>query len=305
MSKGCFSVFPLVTEIPGDILLSMRTVNFVFASMNIIGNAFLIHALRVTGQTKSISIKFIISLSVSGLINGLFSFFVISLLLWEEFQDNCVLKLVSQVVIGSTNPFSCAMITVIALDRFFHMKYLLRYSGIMNNRRGYRLIFACFCFTFVFIATQLIALFMTREYMLAIQAFCSLFLILLVGSVAALYYKAYRSLLLRPSSQMSVIVNNSLRESKNFAKTAKRIIISLGLLSSPVAVSLELRVANSNNRFVDPITLDILLWFSLVLYSANFFSNSVIFISHNRPAKELLKRWITRGRSHVGIASNS
>ena len=305
MSLPCFSMFPLVSKIPDGTLAFIRAGNFVVSSLNIIGNAFLIYALIVTGQTKAISIKFIVFLSISGLINGITGLCTISMLLWQQFEGNCFLTIVSQVTLGTTNPFSSATIVVIALDRYFHMKYLLRYPVIVNNRRGYRMIFACFCFALVLLLCQFLLIFISPEDIFMLQISFAILLVPLIGSVAGLYYKAYRNLQLKAPSQMSQVIKSALQECKKFAKTSKRIILSFALLASPLATGVGLRFVARYNSVIGRINLDAWLWMSLLCFNTISFSNSVIFIMHNRPVKELLKRLINVNRSNVSAIAET
>ena len=301
MTKDCLSVFPSVTEIPGGMLHSIRATNSAIASLNIIGNIFLIYALKQTGQTRTISIKFVASISISGLFNGIIGISATNLLLQEQFQNSCLLNVTSQVVIGSTNPFSYKMLLVIALDRYLHMKLLSRYPSVMSNKRGQCLLFSCICSTLALVVSQLLVLFMAPEEILVLQVSFGFVFIPLVVSMAVLYYKAYKNLHLRATSQVSPIIRNALLESKRFTKVAKRIVFSVGLLTSPVIVSLALRVGNRFSTFMDHTKFDILLWFGLLFFSAISFSNSVIFILHNRLVKSLLKRLLRRGQNRIAV----
>ena len=305
MPMPCSSMFPLVSKIPDGSLAFIRTGNFMISSLNIIGNAFLIYALKVTGQTKAMSIKFIVFLSISGLINGITGLCTISMLLWEQFEGSCFLKIVTQVTLGSTNPFSSATIVVIAVDRYFHMKYLLRYPVIVNNKRGYRMIFACLCFALVLLLCQLLLIFISPEDISLLQISFAILLVPLIGSVAALYYKAYKNLQLKAPSQMSQSIKSALQECKNFATTSKRIIVSFALLASPLAAGVGLRSATRHSSFIGRINLDAWLWVGVLCFSAISFSNSVIFIMHNRLVKRLLKRLINVNRSHVSAIAET
>ena len=305
MVKACLSGIPPVADFSHGILISLRAINFVIGFLNIAGNALLIYALKKTGQTRTNSIRFIVFMSISDCITGIIGLFLITLLLWGKFQDRCFLKEFVQTVTNLTCIFSVTMIGVIALDRYFHMKYLERYPSKMTNRRSYCIALFCLCCTALLVIGEILMLIFDRNRISILQfaILCAWFPFFVC--IVVLYYKAYKSLQSRASSQVSQIMKNALQESRKFAKIARLIVISLGFLTTPMLVYVGLQYANHLSHVIDQHKMNVLFWFALLLHTANGFTSSIIFMSYNTSVKQLLGRIVTGNRNRTIVALKS
>ena len=296
------SLISSVEHIPSTILYFIRILNFIVWPLNIVGNACLIYALRKTGQTHTVSFKFIIIMSIADLSCGLVGLFLISFLLWERFQDNIYLQVGAQWIVNFQGSFSTFMIALIALDRYLHLTYLTRYSTIMNMKRGYCIVLNALFFCTSMAAVHLVLFYHQREAALILQLISAFSGISVLGSVLIFYYKAYRNLQLKAANHTSQIARSILNESKKLSKTAKVVAISAILLTMPRLLSLMFDVIKWYDAFIDQITLNIIIWFGLLIFSVNGFSSSAIFIMYNRQVKQLLKAKITRNRVSLNTA---
>ena len=102
----------------------------------VLPNTLLLHVLKKLERLGTISYKLIIVLSISdtciGII-GITSFTVVTFFP-DEFNLPTIICLYSMMYFGVL--FSFCMIIIISIDRYFHMKYLMRYSTIMTSRRA-------------------------------------------------------------------------------------------------------------------------------------------------------------------------
>ena len=303
MSSICLSNISPIKDIPFGILIGLRATNLFISFLNMAGNAFLVYALKKTGQTGRISIKLIAFMSMSDFMTGVIGMSWLTLLLWGEFQENCLLMEVIQMSTNVTCIFSILMVGAIALDRYFHMSYLERYPLIMNNKRGYGMTLVCLLSTCILVIVEFVVLRFAGYGILVLQFTLLCIWIPVFGSIALVYYKAYKSLRLRASSQMTVVVRDALHESRKFAKIAKLILISLAVLTTPMLICLSLRFINHLGDFIDTLLLDILFWVALLLHTANGFTSCIIFMFYNTMVKQLLKYIIKGCRSRMNAES--
>ena len=303
MSNICFSNISPINDIPIGILIGLCATNLLISFLNMAGNALLVYALKKTGQTGRISIKLIIIMSISDVIIGVIGISWRTLLLWGMFQENCSLMDAIQMSTNSACMFSILIVGTIALDRYFHMSYLERYPSIMNSKRGYCMTFVCLFSTSILVIVECVVRRFAGDGVLVLQFALAGVWMPVLGSIAVLYYKAYKSLRLRASSQMTVVVRDALHESRKFAKIAKLILISLAVLSIPMLICLALRFINHLNDFIDTLLLNILFWFALLLHTANGFTSCVIFMVYNTLVKQLLKRMIKGSRIPINAES--
>ena len=304
MSSICWSNISPIKDIPFSILVGLRATNLFVLFLNMAGNALLVYALKKTGQTGRISIKLIVYMSISDFITGVIGISLRTLLLWGKFQQHCSFIDVIQMATNVTSMFSILMVGAIALDRYFHMSYLERYPVIMNNKRGCCMTLVCFFSSSVLVILEFVVLRFAGDGVLLLQFALVGVWMPVLGSIAILYYKAYKSLRLRASSQMTVVVRDALHESRKFAKIAKLILISLAVLTTPMLSCLSLRFINHlGGDFIDTLLLDILFWVALLLHAVNGFTSCVIFMVYNSSVKQLLKRRIL-GRRDLGNAES-
>lgn len=298
MPERCSSTVPQVDGIPLTSLVLLRTLNFIIASLNISGNAFLIYALRKTAQTKKVSMKFILFMSISDLLLGFAGLALVSLNMWSILQNACLLRRVTQGIIGVLTGFSVMMIPLIALDRYLHMTYLQRYQLVMTVKRGYIMMTVCFFISLVYTVMYIQIIPSLKEYAIAVQSIGLSLALLNLTTIAGLYYKAYKNLLAQVSSSSNQIFRPALAESRRFNRIAKMIAITVSLLSIPVMITSACETANL--QFMAKPIAYTFSWLSFLLYTANAFSSSMIFLTQNT----LIKNWIRRYMQGNRISEN-
>ena len=297
--SSCGKSFPPIAQMPLSILVTLRMFNAIIASLNILGNGFLIYALKKTGQTRTISIKFVVFMSISDLIAGIFGLLLISLLLWEEFYNYCSLRLATLYIMSFANLFSILMIALVALDRYFHMRYLESYPTIITKQRGYSMVSGCFCVTVTAIIVQSLLSIFGEKVVMILRFVTAMIWFPLFVTIASLYYKAYRRLQLKASSQMNQIVKRALSEGKRFARIGTLVVTFTGLLTLPLVLYIALYFLNNHKQFITPASLNGCLWFAILIFYANAFCSSIIFIMQNRNAKRFLKGVLKRNTVHT------
>ena len=104
---------------------------------NIILNSFLIHALRKHRKLKTVSYWLISCLSVSDIFVGIFCLIKESLYLALSNRDDAhESKFLVVSVRSFWINFSTSFVLIIAVDRYIHMKYALRYHTLMTKKRA-------------------------------------------------------------------------------------------------------------------------------------------------------------------------
>ena len=265
--------------------------NIVVAVMNIVANAFLIHALRRLKKLQNISHKFIAILSISDICIGT------SLLLTEPafwFLSNethiLVLTKCSGVLLYTFSQFSGLMILAIAVDRYIHMKYLVKYNLLMTNRRAVILV------VFNIIATLLSSTIAVSGKMLnfglASSLVPSLGLLGILFIQSVLYYRAYKSIRQRTgqlnlNSGMQPAIETVKKPNQEFCKSVLIILSSLWICYSPAALFTAMY-----NQEPDASWIMIGFFCALLLVYINSSLNALILISFNRQLKAFVLQQI-------------
>ena len=300
------SAIPCVAEISASTLHCLRALIFIVVALNVIGNSLLIYALIKTGQTKTISLKFIIIMSVSDLIIGIVGLPLLSLMLWDKYHSYCLLKIITQCTMFILNPFSFTMVVLIALDRYLHMTCLTQYQSLMNKTRAHCMVFCALCICVAMAGLYLLLSRLCEDGAAILQCISVLCGVPLFATIFSLYYKAYQNLQLQASSQLNQFVRRTLSDSKKFAVTARQILVSATLLTMPVLLSFAFNAVKSTKYKVlsDHTTLDIFTWFGTIINGANAFSSSLIFMMHNKRVKQWLKTMILGNRVGVDVEND-
>ena len=115
-------------------------------------NAFLIHALRKLDKLKTISFKFVLSLCISDISLGVVLLIFEPIIYYSMSDLDTILKYskISGFFIFSFVSLSAILTICIAVDRFIHMKYLLKYRLIMTKFRAMMMIIISTIVSFLF-----------------------------------------------------------------------------------------------------------------------------------------------------------
>ena len=299
---NCIALIPSISKISHHILVTLRVMNSIIALLNIIANAFLIYALKKTGQTTTISLQLILLMSLSDFVTGITSLSLTNILLWKQFDSLCYLKTLTQFVHVVFVGFSCASVLLIALDRFLHMKYLQRYSIVMSKRRAYILIMSTFCFYLVS-ATIFSMSFLIDEIEI-IQLVFFLLGIPIIITIFMFYYKACNAITCKVSTVQRNFIQNTIVQSKGVLKAAKRITICFAILLMPLIISHIILAVNRRYKILNTETMATFKWFCYIGGLANGFCNCCIFVLQNRPVRKLLTRILYKREIRVDVRRN-
>ena len=295
----CRTFFPLLAQHSGVTLTIVRVYKAIISLLNITGNAILIWGLNKTGQTDTISLKFVRLKSICDSISGMSSLVLMTMLPWKYYIRYCWLAQSMQFILGVCNLFSFSLTGLVALDRYLHVRYLQRYPFVFTKKRGLIATIASFCYALSVNAITILPLSPTVS--LITRTIYSFFIVPLVLAIFLLYYRAMKELRIRANQlSRSIITQN-----KALTKTAKRITICIIVLTLPLATLNILQVLDKHHTFIDSSVLHICKWFAFITFLLNAFCSSSIFLSQNRPIQQLLRRVVieryNRMRSAVGV----
>ena len=293
----CGALLPSIVPIDQQMLITLRVINSMIALLNIIGNAFLIYALKKTGQTATLSLKLVFLMTLSDFLTGVTALSLTNALLWKEFDSACQIKTATQFIHVVFGGFSFSTVFLIALDRFLHMKYLQRYSIIITKRRAYLMIISTFCFHLLSaVLFSLPALEQEIEYLKLAYFMMG---IPIVITTFAFYYKAIKATTSRVSFSTTVPTQNPSVHSKKIFKAAKLITLSFGILSTPLMIVHIMLAINRHYKILNAKTITTFKWFSFIVALGNGFCSCSIFFLYNRPARTVLNNIYRKLTSHA------
>lgn len=130
----CPSIWPL--DVPVIHLITFGISQAISFPITVAANAILIYALLKTGQSETISNKFIVMMSLSDLCMGIFGqpAIIVLVSIKDVFRSCALEKSVEYIVFVSAN-FSWFMLLLISVDRYFQVTKLNRYNEYMNPVR--------------------------------------------------------------------------------------------------------------------------------------------------------------------------
>lgn len=254
------------------------------AVMNISANGFLIYALHRTGQTGTISLELIQIMSTSDTIIGINSLMATMIIGYGRVSNQCLAFYVAQLITTVFGTFSTLLIIVIALDRYLHMKYLERYPIIFTKKRGRYLVVGA-----ILIAVGLSPLVMLPKRQSAFALLRTAFfivVILMCVSIVMLHNYACRAL----QTRMNQLTRSIITQNRALGRTSNRIALCAVILITPFTIIIGAFEHVAQLKAVNVKALKICLWFAFTTFQCNGFSNSIIFVAHNRPVRLLLKR---------------
>lgn len=321
-------------------LIPFLTMNAMIAISNVTINSLLIFAIKKLKKYKTISYKFIICLSISDISVGILQLVYIILRSLMKFYDTAMvntMELCMETLFYLPTPFSGVMILIIAVDRYIHMKYLLKYNEIMTKRRARMIV----CMNIIFQCITAVSLLLSslKGYYSIQQPVLVVGYILIMTAIVVLYFGAYRSIKRRtrnssigvelpelPKAYNSVqrFSNDALHRRRypdrklsdnlgqrtvsrrypddDFLRSMLYILLSLAICHAPFLIltatrSLMLKAGHD----ISHTMMSVLLW----TYNLNFCLstlNAGIFISCNRDLKSYVKTlfgWAERRRSQL------
>ena len=265
----------------------IRAYIIIVTVFNVSGNAILIWALKKTGQTKTISVQFIIIMSIFDLVTSAVNLIILIITsIPQRSKANCWTTLLCQFFLSTFSAYSFIMVALIALDRYLHMRYLERYPSVVTKKRGYCLAVATFVYALTVNVIYTLPLPYNVPYISqSVHIFSTSPIIV---SIFVLYYKAMRTV----RTKASRLTRSVIAQTRSLSKAAKRITICVLVLTLPVITIQSLELVNKHCKFSSLTVLGNLKIFAYVTYSSIAFWSSYIFISQNRPIRFRLSRLV-------------
>ena len=290
MAENCTSSIPSVRNFSQQVLWSLRITNSTISLLNIVGNSLLIYALKKTGQITTISIQLIVLMSVSDVISGTVALSLINILLWKQFDSNCYLKVTTQFLHRIFLVYSFLIVLLIAMDRFLHMKYLIRYPLIMPKRRMWNLV----CFSFC--CCTLIAFFSSMPFFKVYMKIGNMVHTVLAAvcmiTVFVLYYKTMKVIDRRVTSMDGIFMQRTIIQIKTLANVALSICICTLILLTPYLIGVIILEVRSRYHAQNTTELAIFKWFTYLALLGSGVCSCAIFALYNRPVKRFIIRMI-------------
>ena len=281
---NCHLLSTYALETPTDLIMFIRVYNIVVAMLNIIGNTLLIWGLFKTGQYRSMSFHFIIIMSTSDLISGIYCLTILSLATWEAYNKICWMRIASQVILSTSNYISINMIALIAVDRYLHVRYLERYPLVVTRRRGYFVLIVCF--VNVAILSTIFLLPMLHFVHDTLQLICLFSVFPLWIAISLLYHSAIR----RVQTVANRLVQDTASQTRALSRAANNIMVCIVVLTLPLVAVQVINLINKRRPFLHHSLSKRYVWIAYITFLSNAFCSSVIFISQNRPIRLILRK---------------
>ena len=281
---SCHLLSTYALETPIDLKTFIRVFNILVAMLNIIGNALLVWGLFKTGQYRSISFHFIIMMSTSDLISGIYCLTMLSLATWEAYNKICWIRVATQVILSTCNYISVIMIALIAVDRYLHVRYLERYPLVVTRRRGYIVVILCLVYVAIINTIFLLPMLNFVHDILQLTSLFALFPFWIV--ISLLYHSAVR----RVRTVASRLVQDTASQTRALSRAAKNIMICIVVLTLPLLTIQVLKLINKSRPFLHQSLSKDYIWIAYITFLSNAFCSSVIFMSQNRPIRLLLRK---------------
>ena len=284
---ACASSDIFTLETTENLAPFLRAYIIITAFCNITGSLFLLWALKKTGQTNTISLRFVIMMSISDLIASISNAITLTVMTWKGYSMNCWMSWVRSLMRffgGTLNIFSFFMILLIAFDRYLHMRYLERYPSIVTKKRGYLL--ALVTFFFASTVNGVLILPVSEKETVIIQ-------VIYVSSIypyLLLIFMLYRGAMKALRTKSNQLTQNIIIQTRSLSNVAKWITICLTALTVPLVAIQAMELTDEYKHLMSSSTINSLKFFAYTLYTFNVFCSSIIFMSQNRPIRILLKR---------------
>lgn len=311
-------------------LLSMALVDSILSYLlslsSIILNSFLIFALRRRKKLKITSYWLIFCLSSSDAFFGMFRLINESLILtitgycWDNnvcYSTTCIEAFFSN--------FSATFLLIIAIDRFIHLRYSLRYQSLMTRGRATFLFCINVIFTFHVVVTIMLLPKYQREFLLKhllsyriYRAVLSFVYVSVIVIVCFLYIITYLSIkkrvntaahaLVRATRGGDVVIENKTKEGEpNVHKQRRRpdqdfavcivliVLLVLVLVAPNLCLTAYMRVSMLfQPRFTYSKEIILAINWTYLLVQLNSSLNAAVLLVFSRELREYAKKVFTR-----------
>ena len=146
-------------------IVILQTAFFILYLLDIFCNSFLIYALWKLNKLKIRSFQFILCLSISDVLHGIFGL-IEQVMIAANLQPSEDIAFFLGAGIFYFLNFSTSMVLIIGIDRFVHMKYLNKYPRVMTKCKATFIVLANVLFTLHTLITTRVLLIYHRQYLL-------------------------------------------------------------------------------------------------------------------------------------------
>ena len=263
-------------------------INLFISVSNVATNGLLSHVLWKLKKLNTTSYRFIFVQSICDILVGSAMLITRSASYFNSFAQFCDLKAYADIICDTLCMFSGVMVTLIALDRYIHMRFLNRYSVWMTKRRAILLVILNGSICFVVGGIQILAYLGHWYHLVLLIQNCVA--ILLIVSTSTVYIYAYKSLSIRTKQidfgRSAPKNSNGKRRkrnpSKEFLKAMVAILSMFMICFTPFVVSSALKFAYLNKSVKESMAVIIIFYISRILVCMNSSLNAVLYISLNK-----------------------
>ena len=296
MKSNCNSAFPNLHYIKRDHRLAFAFANGILAPFTILLNGGLLFALHKSKEVSKITGKYIFGVALSDFCIGIIlQPMVTVLLILSSSLDTCAFEWIVQFLSYFLFHQTGILAIIVAIDRYFHMKYLNQYNLHMTTKRAKIIMFSgpCFALSMGIVSTTIKASSNEIFYYYNIIVVLEGCVFLLCLTIA--YKLAYSSV----KRRVSVFTQYNQQCTTLSADTMllKAIMLILGLL---FITFVPFQIANilwtftvyGKHSMVDlEVTSTLELWMFLPVI-LNSCLNSLIYSCCNRPVRKVLRHEI-------------
>ena len=293
-----------------EIYITFSAVNLFISLSNVATNGFLSYVLWKLKKITTISYRFIFVQSMCDILVG--SALLVSRLVSYRisFAQFCHLKAYADIVCDCLCMFSGIMVSLIALDRYIHMRFLNQYSIWMTQRRATMLIILNGSLCVIVGIVQVLAYLRGWHNLVLLILNCIAILLILGTSTG--YFYAYKSLHVRTKQvdfDRSLPKNaNTARPKRNptkeFLKAMIAILSSFMICFTPFVIMSALKFANRNQTVSEARTIIILFYISRLFVCANSSLNAILYLSLNRELRVYALHTVSFGHFEYSSSTN-
>ena len=285
-----YSIYQSAFELHSSFLLVFQSLNTIIAILNVVSNSALLYGLFKTRQTRRMSTRLIFIMSLEDFIFGLLSQPLVTMALSEQFQRTCIVHIIAQITTTAWAYSSFCMVSVVAFDRYMHMRYLERYPVIMTKKKARKLVIICLAVPQAAATGTTIAL-VNHQFVVAKWIYMVMWTSCLLLT-STFYVKATLAVKNRISPLGDFPGRNMLGPCRIFSRVAKKIIICFFVVLSPFIFLTVIRLALNWFHVEKQVYIEFIFWISYMLGFSYAFINTIIVISCNKAVKKVLLKYV-------------
>ena len=225
------------------------------------------------------------------------------------FNQFCHLKMYTKIICDCLCMFSGVMVTLIALDRYIHMRFLNRYSAWMTSKRAIMLVIFNGCLCSFVAAVQILAY--TRNLYSSVLLVMNSVAIFLIVSTSIAYFYAYRSLntrtkqldFERSAPGPATTARRKRNPTKEFLKAMIAVLSTLIFCFTPYVIASALAYVYRNTQMSEAKGVIIFFYISRCFVCMNSSLNATLFMALNKELRVYVLRVISFGHLEEGSST--